>query len=323
MFDPERVHLASVAFLRLCGWPKGVARQIRSCIIGQNLSPIECLGLRFEHALGLAAGFDKDAKAIWGLYALGFSFIEVGTVTARPWPGNPRPRLYRVQEARALINFMGLPSAGAEVIASRLQQKPKIPIFVNVSRTPDPTLDLDAAMEDICFALELLAPLADAIVLNLSCPNTSDGKTFQEPSTLGALLGMIRKRRVCAERPFLLKLGPDLAETTMRDLVLAGLRGGAAGFVATNTTVSREGLPQGKVWPRGGLSGPPLRGRALEVVRSIRRFAGREPVIVGCGGVESHQDLQCFIEAGANLVEAFTGFIYCGPFFCRKVLRPK
>ncbi len=280
------------------------------------------MGLAFDHPLGLAAGFDKDARGLWGLYALGFGFVEVGSVTARPWPGNQRPRVFRLPEERALINRMGLPSQGAEVVARRLRDRPPFPVFVNIARTPDPALDAEAGIEDICQAVDALAPVADALVLNLSCPNTPDGRTFEDPEALGALLRSVRARCGHQQRPVLVKVSPDLGPDHLEALATTALNAGARGFVATNTSLQRDCLPPPPPggWPGGGLSGPPIRGRALAVVRHLRKIAGPEAVIVGCGGVEGREDIERFREAGADLVEAYTGFIYAGPRFCKDLV---
>lgn len=320
--DPEQAHRLAIRALRALGACPRVAAALRRRVIGPGGEPVRLLGLPFDHRLGLAAGFDKDARALWGLYGLGFGFVEVGSVSAGPWPGNPRPRLFRVPGERALINRMGLPSEGAEVVARRLRHRPPIPVFVNVTRTADPSLSGEDGIEDICRAIAVLAPVSDAIVLNLSCPNTPDGRTFQEPEALAALLRAVRARCGDVSRPVLVKVSPDLAPDCLDALASTALRMGARGFVATNTTLSRDGLPAPPAggWPAGGLSGPPLRERSLAVVRRLRDIAGRDAVIVGCGGVESRRDVERFHEAGADLVEAYTGFIYGGPHFCKTLL---
>ncbi len=320
--DPEQAHRLVIRALRAVGASRRFAAALRARLLGPAREPVRVLGLAFDHGLGLAAGFDKDARALWGLYALGFGFVEVGSVSARPWPGNPRPRVFRVPGERALINRMGLPSEGAEAVARRLRDRPPIPVFVNVTRTADPSLTFEAGIEDLCRAITVLAPVSDAVVLNLSCPNTPDGRTFQEPEALAALLRAVRARCGDGSRPVLVKVGPDLDPGSLQALATTALRAGVRGFVATNTTLARDGLPAPPAggWPAGGLSGPPLRERALSAVRHLREVAGRDAVIVGCGGVESREDVERFREAGADLVEAYTGFIYGGPLFCRNVM---
>ncbi len=321
--DPEKAHLLGLQALRAVGASRHLAAALRASLIGSGRKPVRVLGLAFEHGLGLAAGFDKNARALWGLYALGFGFVEVGSVSARPWPGNLRPRVFRVPRERALINRMGLPSDGAEAVARRLRHRPPIPTFVNVTRTADPSLSGEAGVEDICRAIAVLAPVSDVFVLNLSCPNTPDGRTFQEPEALGALFRAVRARCGDGLRPVLVKVSPDLARDDLDALALTAMRAGARGFVACNTTLSREGLarPPAGDWPAGGLSGPPLRERSLAVVGRLREVAGPDAVIVGCGGVESRQDVERFQEAGADLVEAYTGFVYGGPLFCKNLVK--
>lgn len=320
--DPEKAHLLAIQALRALGASPRLAAALRTRLIGPAREPVRVLGLAFDHGLGLAAGFDKDARTLWGLYALGFGFVEVGSVSARPWPGNPRPRVFRVPGERALINRMGLPSQGAEAVARRLRDRPPIPVLVNVTRTADPSLSGEAGIEDVCRAIAVLAPVSDAFVLNLSCANTPDGRTYQEPEALAALFRAIRARCSDVSRPVLVKVSPDLAPDRLDALASTALRMGARGFVATNTTLSRDGLPAPPAggWPAGGLSGPPVRERSLAVVRRLRDVAGGDAVIVGCGGVESRRDVERFHEAGADLVEAYTGFIYGGPFFCKTVV---
>lgn len=319
--DPERAHHLALHLVRVLGSTPSLATALRHRILGSGREPLSLLGLSFEHRVGLAAGFDKDARALWGLYGLGFAFIEVGSVSARPWPGNPKPRIFRLPHERALINRMGLPSEGAEAVANRLRHRPPVPIFVNITRTADPSLSRDDGIEDVCRAITILAPFSDAIVLNLSCPNTRDGCTFQDPEALETLLRAIRHAG-SVRRPLLVKVAPDLPEDSLDAVANAALRCGVQGFVATNTTRSRDGLPSPPPggWPEGGLSGPPLRQRALAVVRRLRGIAGPHALIVGCGGIESREDVERFREVGADLVEAYTGFVYGGPLFCRKVL---
>lgn len=320
--DPERAHRLALKALRLLGASQRFATTFRRSALGLGGDPIEVLGLNFDHRLGLAAGFDKDGRGLWGLYALGFGFVEVGSVSARPWPGNAAPRIFRVPERRALINRMGLPSEGAQAVARRLKHRPPLPVFVNVAKTGDPSLSGEAAIADICCAVAILASVADVLVLNLSCPNTPDGQTFQEPSALKDLLRAVLPYCGDTPPPILVKVSPDTPFGSLDALATTAMREGARGFVATNTTLERTDLgpPPPGGWPAGGLSGPPLRERALAVVRRLRETAGPDAVIVGCGGVETNEDYRRFREAGADLVEAYSGFVYGGPFFCSRVL---
>jgi len=318
--DPEVSHRIAIGLLRAWNRLPRAASAARRIVL-DPIHAVSALGLRFDHRFGIAAGFDKNARALWGLYALGFAFVEVGSVSARAWSGNPRPRVWRVPANRALINRMGLPSDGAKAVAKRLKRRPPFPVFVNVAKTADPAVVGDAAVADIRRAVEVLAPVADAVVLNLSCPNTLDGRTFEEPAALEELLRALQDAK--KSRPILLKISPDLSRPVLEAVADAALRNGVRGFVATNTTTDRTDLGPSprEGWPEGGVSGPPLREKAVATVRALRSFAGRGPVIVGCGGVEGPADMERFLEAGADLVEAYTGFIYEGPSFCRTVIR--
>jgi dihydroorotate dehydrogenase len=278
------------------------------------------LGLDFESPFGLAAGFDKGDCSVAGLFALGFSHVEIGTITPRPQPGNDPPRLFRLPEHRALINRMGFNNAGMDACAERLAALPPGarlgPVGVNVGKnkaTPN-----ERAAEDYLACIERLHPWADYVVVNISSPNTPGLRALQERDQLDALL------RACAGRlaalapgkPLLVKLAPDLAPEALDEAVDVAVAAGAAGIVATNTTLSRAGVER---HPRasepGGLSGAPLEPLATSVVRRIaRRAAGRVPV-VGSGGVMSAEDAYAKIRAGASLVQVYTGLVYGGPGF--------
>jgi len=316
--DPERAHDLALAGLSLVSRVPGLPGWMRR-FFGRD-RPVQLLGRTFSHPLGLAAGFDKDGAALPALHGLGFAFVEVGSVTAEPWPGNPRPRIWRIPRHGALINRMGLPSLGAERVAARLRRRrPPFPVFVNVAKTGDPALHGDRAVEDIRRAVDLLRGVADVLVLNLSCPNTEDGRTFEDPATLAELLGALGPMEGTT---LLAKVSPDQPPATREALVQEALRGGVTGFVATNTTRSREALgdPPAEGWPTGGLSGEPLRERSLAVVRHLRGILGPRVPLVGCGGIGSAADAEAFLDAGADLLEAYTGFLYRGPCFVRRVI---
>lgn len=320
--DTEAAHHRAMRLLRLASVVPGVASAMRVVFAPGDARPMDLMGLHFPSRLGVAAGFDKDAEVLPALWGLGFGFAEVGSVTARPWAGNPPPRLHRLVEDRALINRMGLPSKGARTVAARLARgRPRFPVLANVAKSGDPSLQGDAAVADIRAGVEAMLPVCDAVVLNLSCPNTEDGRTFEDRAALQALLAALRDLPG-SRRPMLVKVSPDRSEADLLALAEEALRGGVTGFVATNTTRSREGLAVDGIadLPLGGLSGAPLRNRAVAVVRRLRASVGPDVPIIGCGGVSSASDFEAFLDAGADLVEAYTGFIYRGPFFVRKVL---
>jgi dihydroorotate dehydrogenase len=283
------------------------------------------LGLEFEHPLGLAAGFDKGEARVAGLFALGFSHVEIGTITPRPQAGNERPRLFRLPEHRAVINRMGFNNAGMEACAARLARVPRAArlgvVGVNVGKnkaTPN-----EEAASDYLACIDALHAHADYLVVNISSPNTPGLRQLQEAAALGALL------RACAARlaerapgkPLLVKLAPDLAPEAIDEAVEVAIGAGVAGVVATNTTVGRGGVERHpRAAEAGGLSGAPLEAAATAVVRRCyARAAGRVP-IVGCGGVLSGADAYRKVRAGASLVQLYTGLIYGGPALVRRIV---
>lgn len=319
---PERAHAVSMRALHATAGLPGVGATLARALRPRPL-PTEVLGLRFANPVGLAAGFDKNAEHVAALAALGFGFIEVGSVTARPWPGNPPPRLFRLPADRALINRMGLNNHGADVVAGRLMAlrgHAPVPVFVNIAKTPDPALEGPTAVADYLAAVRRLKSFADALVLNVSCPNTGDGRTFEHPDALRPLLEAVLTD-VDGLCPVLVKLSPDLPEPTLRAAVRLATDLGVAGFTATNTTTARDGLrtPAADLAAigRGGLSGAPLHPRALHAVRVIREETDRP--IVGVGGITGPAEARAFLDAGAALVQVYTGFIYGGPGTVRRI----
>jgi dihydroorotate dehydrogenase len=318
--DPEDAHrLAHAAFGLVT---PGIARLKR--VTPSPSLAVECLGLRFDSPIGLAAGFDKGDAHVAALFALGFSHVEIGTITPRPQAGNDRPRLFRIPEARALVNRMGFNNAGAEVCARRLAATPKAarfgPVGVNIGKnkaTPN-----EQAVDDYVACIDALHDRADYLVVNISSPNTPGLRALQERGALEKLI------RACAARiaerapgkPLLLKLAPDLEPEAFDEAVDVAIDAGADGIIATNTTLSRPGLEAHPVArEQGGLSGAPLEPLATACVRrAYARARGRVPII-GAGGVMTAEDAWSKIRAGATLVQAYTGLIYGGPGFVRRV----
>jgi dihydroorotate dehydrogenase len=278
------------------------------------------LGQVFRNPVGIAAGFDKNADHVEALAALGFGFVEIGSVTAQPSEGNPRPRLFRLPADGALINRMGLNNRGAAAAAARLAEaKRTVPIFVNIAKSHVPGLEGAAAIDDYVTSVREMSPVADVLVLNISCPNSGDGRTFEAPEALTALLSAVSDVR--DNTPLLVKVSPDLDPVALDQVIEIAVAHGVDGFTATNTTVHREGLsasPEAlSVIGPGGLSGAPLHARAVDTVRQIR--ARVELPIVGVGGIRGAAEAAAFLEAGANLIQLYTGFIYGGPTVVRQI----
>ena len=321
-FDPETVHRLAHAALHLV--PVGFARWRRPAV--DPALAVSCLGLRFEGPVGLAAGFDKGDASVAGLFGMGFSHVEVGTITPRPQSGNEKPRIFRLPEHRALINRMGFNNEGVEVCGARLAALPKGarmgPVGVNVGKnkvTPN-----EQAVDDYLACIDRLHGYADYLVVNISSPNTPGLRQLQEKDALDRLLRSCVAR--LAERspgkPLLVKLAPDLTPEALDEAVDVAIAAGVAGLVATNTTLARAGVEDHpRAREAGGLSGAPLTTRATEVVRRVAaRAAGRVPVIAS-GGVMSAEDVYAKLRAGASLVQVYTGFIYGGPGFPKRVHR--
>jgi len=331
----EAAHLAAFALIRVFG---SVARVPGAAwLLGRWLGPrdpalrVRALGLEFPGPLGLAAGFDKDARGTRGLAALGFGFVEVGTVTARAQPGNPRPRMFRLTADRALVNRMGFNNAGAAAAAARLgrirgrRSRGSPVVGVNIGKTRAAP-DADAAA-DYAASARAVAAVADYVVVNVSSPNTPGLRDLQAADRLRPVLVAVRSaldaavpgRRV----PLLVKIAPDLADADVDAVADLALELGLDGIIATNTTVSRDGLasPAAEVAAAGagGLSGPPLRARALEVLTRLHARAGDRLVLIAAGGIETPDDAWERLRAGATLVQAYTGFVYGGPLWPRRM----
>jgi dihydroorotate dehydrogenase len=323
----ETAHRGAFGLIRAFGAVPGAA-----WALGRWLGPrdpvlrVRALGLDFPGPLGLAAGFDKDARGTAGLGALGFGFVEVGTVTARAQPGNDRPRMFRLAADRALVNRMGFNNEGAAAAAGRLRGRGAAPIVgVNIGKTK--VVPEEEAAADYAASARAVAGVADYVVVNVSSPNTPGLRDLQATGRLRPLLVAVREalddaaggRRV----PLLVKIAPDLADADVDAVADLALELGLDGIIATNTTVSRAGLtsPPAEVAAAGagGLSGAPLRDRALAVLVRLRARAGDRLVLIAAGGIETPDDAWVRLRAGATLVQAYTGFIYGGPLWPRRV----
>ncbi len=292
---------------------------------------MDLFGLHFPNPVGLAAGWDKDARYIRGARLIGMGFTELGTVTPRPQPGNPRPRLFRIPEREALLNRMSFNNLGADAMEWRLGQTGSrrhrpIPIGVNVGKNGD--TPLERSVEDYEYCLQRLHMLADYLVLNVSSPNTPGLRDLQAPELLEALLtriipGMRELERSAGREkvPVLIKLGPDRDLDSLPEIVEATLKAGISGFIATNTTNRRDGLPARWQNKEGGLSGAPLAERSRLMVSELYRLSQGEVPIIAVGGIAGPDEAYARIRAGASLVQIYTGLVYEGPRLARAICR--
>lgn len=322
--DPERAHTLAVDFLRVMG-ASAAGRAVLRRLFAPRPDPrqvVEVWGIKFPHVLGLAGGFDKRAECLPGLAALGFGHVEIGTITPRPQPGNPRPRVFRLPEDQALINRMGFPGDGAAAARAHLERTPRlIPVAVSLGKNKETALE--RAAEDYCEVLNTLHPYGDFFTLNISSPNTPELRRLQTPAYLSELLGAVQTTmKRLSPKPLLIKIAPDLTWADIDTILDLALQHQIAGIVATNTTLSREGLHSPAQSENGGLSGLPLRERSTVIIRYIRDRIGDKLGIIGVGGIFNHTDLQQKLDAGAVLVQAYTGFIYRGMGFVKQCLRP-
>jgi len=328
----EGAHRAAFSLIRAVPDIPGLAWALRRALEPRDPSlRVRALGLDFPGPLGLAAGFDKDGEGIIGLAALGFSFIEVGTVTARPQPGNAKPRMFRFPEERALVNRMGFNNHGAAALSARLRALRAAPgvkpiIGVNIGKTK--VVSEDEAVADYETSARLVADVADYVVVNVSSPNTPGLRNLQAVDKLRPILAGVRaaldeaspRRRV----PLLVKIAPDLADADIDAVADLALDLGLDGIIATNTTISREGLRDSAavadVGP-GGMSGAPLRQRSLDVLTRLHDRCGKRLTLIAAGGITTPADAEACLAAGATLLQAYTAFIYEGPFWPSRVQR--
>jgi dihydroorotate dehydrogenase len=325
--DPERAHQLTLRILALAGVLPPIRAWLRRAYAFERSDlRVRAFGLDFPNPVGMAAGYDKDGRAVHGLACLGFGHLELGTVTPRPQAGNPRPRIFRLPEDRALINRMGFPNAGSEVLLRRLRREhpPGVVLGVNIGKGVD--TPLDKASEDYLFLLRIFYTVADYIAVNVSSPNTIGLRRLQAREHLEDLLDVLSSARseleVSAGRrvPILIKLAPDLNEGELEDAVGVVQGVGMDGIIVANTTVDRSGLVSSRREEIGGLSGSPLRERATEVVRRIHQLTSGELPIVGVGGIFSPEDAREKLEAGATVIQVYTGLVYRGPGLIREIL---
>jgi len=319
--DPERAHHLAARVLRaLAAIPGALPLLARLLAPRDECLRVSAFGLELPSPLGLAAGFDKDASWFEPLGALGFGFVEIGTVTARPQPGNERPRIFRAPARRAVFNRMGFPNPGAEAVAANLaRRRAALVVGANVGKSK--ATELDEAVSDYRHSVRLVAPHADYVAVNVSSPNTPGLVDLQDPERLRPLLAAVREElRAAGDRPLLVKIGPDLSEAALDAVAELARELELDGVIAVNTT-TRGDVPEFASLGHGGTSGRPLKERALEVVRQLHARLGDGIPIIGVGGIEDAEDALARIRAGATLLQAHTGFVYGGPLWPSRLNR--
>lgn len=323
---PEVAHNLTLQAVRFAGGIAPINTFLRQAYQASH-QPVQAFGLNFANPIGLAAGYDKDGLGWRGLACLGFGHIEVGTVTPRPQPGNPQPRLFRLPEQKALINRMGFPGKGAAFVRQNLAgPRPKnLVLGVNIGKNKD--TPLETAEEDYLYLLRYFYNHTDYLTINVSSPNTVGLRQLQERDALDRLLSIINIERarlvqeIGNKMPILVKIAPDLSDEQLDDALDVVLRNQMDGVIATNTTISREGLESPLAQESGGLSGAPLFERSLAIVTKIhKRTSGKLPV-VGVGGISDANGVQKMLDAGAVLVQVYTGLLYEGPGLVKRLIK--
>jgi dihydroorotate dehydrogenase len=323
--NPERAHHFTFGSLSVLSALPGVKSLLRALYdVHDPRLERKILGLTFPNPVGLAAGFDKDARLIDAMACFGFGFIEIGTLTPRPQPGNDKPRLFRLPADQALINRMGFNNEGVDAAVERLRNRTSnVIVGGNIGKnkaTPN-----DQAQEDYALCMEALYPNVDYFVVNVSSPNTPGLRELQEKEPLKKLLLRVKAISQSKEKPkpVLLKIAPDLTKEQLDDVVDILKATATDGVIATNTTISRDGLSTGQAElaaiGAGGLSGRPVRIRSTEIIRYLRENLGKDFPIIGVGGIMTPEDAVEKLEAGADLVQIYTGFVYEGPGFVRRI----
>jgi dihydroorotate dehydrogenase len=317
--DAENAHHLTLEMLRGASHFDLALRMLR--YFQPPPKPKTLFGLTFPNPIGLAAGLDKNGVALPAWAALGFGFVEIGTVTAKAQPGNPKPRIFRLPEQQALINRLGFNNDGADAVAERLRKLhdsgrwPAVPVGINIGKSR--ATPLEKAADDKLYSFRLLRDFADYITLNVSSPNTPGLRDLQEPAALSGLLRAIGKEPGAATKPLLIKISPDLSPIELEGILKVCAENGVAGIIATNTTLDHSSIPS-ELDEEGGLSGAPLRHKATALVRDIVTKSAI-PVIASGGICDAESALEKF-QAGAELVQLYTGFVYCGPRLLREII---
>lgn len=314
LFDPEKVHYFTFSVIRFLHKIPFVAGLIKSIYkVEDKKLERNLFGLTFKNPVGLAAGFDKDAKLYKELSNFGFGFVEIGTITPKPQDGNPKKRLFRLPTDKAIVNRMGFNNGGVEEAVLRLKENKNVLIGGNIGKnkvTPN-----ENAVDDYIICFEALYDFVDYFVVNVSSPNTPNLRALQDKEPLMALLQTLQdlNNTKTKPKPILLKIAPDLTNEQLLDIIDIVNTTKIAGVIATNTTISREGIQHPNKEEMGGLSGKPLAKRSTEVIRFLAEKSNKSFPIIGVGGIHSANDALEKIEAGADLVQLYTGFIYEGP----------
>lgn len=314
LFDPERVHHFTFGAIRLLHYIPGFGALVRA-IYKQQAPQLErkLFGLTFPNPVGLAAGFDKDAKLFGPLSNFGFGFIEIGTLTPKPQPGNPKKRLFRLPLDQALINRMGFNNQGVDAAVKRMKKKHQVLIGGNIGKNKiTPNVD---AIDDYRYCFEALFDHVDYFVVNVSSPNTPNLRALQDKAPLTELLQILQadNRQKAQPKPLLLKIAPDLTDEQLLDIIDIVAQTQIDGVIATNTTIARDNLKDPNQAETGGLSGRPLKDRSTEVIRFLATQSNKAFPIIGVGGIHRAEDALEKLEAGADLIQLYTGFIYQGP----------
>jgi dihydroorotate dehydrogenase len=324
--DPERAHNLTIHALKYAGSAPCIPGILCHLYHAAD-KPVQLFGLRFKNPVGLAAGYDKDALGWRGLACLGFGHIEIGTITLKAQPGNPKPRVFRLPEEQAVINRMGFPGEGAQVVERRLTAKrlPGFVLGVNIGKNKD--TPIETAEQDYLKLVKIFSPLADYLAVNVSSPNTVGLRRLQARDMLDGLLGSLAKERIVQQQksgkkvPMLVKLAPDLNDDELEDALAAIQGAGMDGVIATNTTLGRDGIRSPIAHEAGGLSGAPLTVLSREMVAKIARRSGSSLPVIGVGGIMTSADAQAMLDVGAALVQVYTGLIYAGPRLVQSILK--
>jgi dihydroorotate dehydrogenase len=314
LFDPEKIHYFTFSLVRLTSKIPGFSSIFRSLyLVNDKRLETEVFGLKFKNPVGLAAGFDKDAKLYKELSDFGFGFIEIGTLTPKGQEGNPKKRLFRLKEDSAIINRMGFNNGGVLQAVERLKANNGVLIGGNIGKNKVTPNEEATSDYEICF--DALYDYVDYFVVNVSSPNTPNLRALQDKKPLTELLQTLQNKNLAKpkQKPILLKIAPDLTDEQLQDIIDIVAVTKIAGVIATNTTIARDGLQSNNKIEMGGLSGKPLTKRSTEVIRFLSEKSNKAFPIIGVGGIHSADDAIEKLEAGASLVQLYTGFIYEGP----------